>query len=133
MFQSTFNLWALCGFSTMPCVISWWSPNLVSIVFVTTESNLGQYPFTLDDTFFHAANEGKKFLDCVWVRLLPIRPKNHIQKRSYLTSSSCCAWGGEKNLESMGEVAIYRAKSLHKASQFHTVLAGTANIFHTGA
>ena len=41
--------------------------------------------------------------------------------------------GGEKNLEGMGEAAIYRAKSLHQASQFHTVLAGTANIFHTSA
>ena len=52
VFQSICNLWALCGFNTMPCVISRWSPDLVFVVFVTTESNPGHCPFTLDDTFF---------------------------------------------------------------------------------
>ena len=33
---------------------------------------------------------GKKFLNCVWVRLLPMGPKDHIQKRSYLMRSPCC-------------------------------------------
>ena len=46
VFQSICNLWALCGFNTMSCVISWWSPNLVFIVFVTMESNPGECPFT---------------------------------------------------------------------------------------
>ena len=35
---------SLCGFNTMPCVISQWSPDLVSVVFVTMESNQGQCP-----------------------------------------------------------------------------------------
>ena len=45
-----------------------------------TESNLGQCPFTLDDAFIPAAHGGKRFLDCVWVRLLPIGPKDHMQE-----------------------------------------------------
>ena len=55
---------SLCGLNTMPCVISWWSPNLVSVIFVTTKSDLGQCLFTLDDAFFPAAHGGKRFLDC---------------------------------------------------------------------
>ena len=46
VFQSICNLWALCDFNTMPCVISRWSPDLVSVVFVTAESNSGHCPFT---------------------------------------------------------------------------------------
>ena len=91
-------LWALCGFNTMPCIISRWSPDLVSVVFVTTKSNLGQFPFTLDDTFFPAAQGGKRFLDCVWVRLLSMGPRDHIQERPYLTHSLCCPWGERKTL-----------------------------------
>ena len=53
---------SLCGLNTMPCVISWWSPNLVSVIFVTTKSDLGQCPFTLDDAFFLAAYGGKNSL-----------------------------------------------------------------------
>ena len=97
----------------MSYVISWWSLDLVSVVFVTTESNLGQCPFTLDDAFFPAAHRGKRFLDCVWVRLLPMGPRDHMQERSYLTCSLCCPWGGEKNLEGMGETAVHGAKNLH--------------------
>ena len=37
VFQSTCNLWALCGFNTMPCVISRWSSNLVYVVFVAMD------------------------------------------------------------------------------------------------
>ena len=44
VFQSICNMWALCGFNTMPCVIFQWSLDLVSIVFVTTESNPGVIP-----------------------------------------------------------------------------------------
>ena len=77
------------------------------------ESNLGQYPFILDDAFFPAAHGGKRFLDCVWVRLLSMGPRDHMQERSYLTRSLCCPWGGEKNLKGMGEAAIHGAKSLH--------------------
>ena len=98
VFQSICNLWALCGFNTMPCVISRWSSNLVYVVFVTTESNLGQCPFTLDDTFFPTVHGGKRFLDCVWVRLLLMGPRNHMQKRSYLMRSLCCPWGERKTL-----------------------------------
>ena len=91
-------LWALCGFDTMPCVISRWSPDLVFIVFVTTELNLGQCPFTLDDAFFPVAHGGKRFLDCVWVRLLPMGPRDHMQERPYLTCSLYFSWGERKTL-----------------------------------
>ena len=64
------------------------------------ESNLGQCPFTLDDAFFPAVHGGKRFLDCVWVRLL-------------FDALSLLPMGGEKNLEGMGEATIYGAKSLH--------------------
>ena len=74
VFQSSFNFWDLCGFNTMPFVISQWSSNLVFIVFV--ESNLGQCPSTLDDVFFPTTHEGKRFLDCVWLRLLSMGPKD---------------------------------------------------------
>ena len=70
------------------------------------ESNPSQCPFTLDDTFFPAVHGGKRFLDYVWVRLLPMGPRDHMQERSYLTR-------GEKNLEGMGEVVVHGAKSLH--------------------
>ena len=91
-------LWVLCGFDTMPCVISRWSPNLVSVVFVTMESNPGQCPFTFDDAFFPAAHGGKRLLDCVWVRLLPMGPRDHMKERSYLTHSLYCPWGERKTL-----------------------------------
>ena len=79
---------------------------------MTTESDLGQCPFTLDDVFFSAAHEGKSFLDCVWVRLLPMGPRDHMQERSYLTHS-LLPMGGEENLESMSEASVHGAKSLH--------------------
>ena len=82
----------------MPCVISRWSPDLVFVVFVTTESNLGQCPFTLDDAFFPTSHGGKRFLDCVWVRLLSMGLRDHMQERSYLTRSFCCPWGERKTL-----------------------------------
>ena len=98
VFQSIYNLWALCDFNTMPCVISRWSSNLVSVIFVTTKSNPGQCLFTLDDAFFLATCRGKRFLNCVWVRLLLMGPKDHMQERSYLTHSLCCPWGERKIL-----------------------------------
>ena len=67
--------------------------------------------FTLDDVFFPTAHEGKRFLDCVWVRLLPMRSRDHMQERTYLTALFA-AHGGEKNLEGMGEAAVHGAKSL---------------------
>ena len=98
VFQSICNLWALCGFNTMQCVISRWSPDLVSVVFVTIELDPGQCPFTLDDVFFPTAHGGKRFLDCVWVRLLSMGPKDHMQKRFYLMRSLCYQWGERKTL-----------------------------------
>ena len=115
-------LWALCDFNTMSCVISRWSPDLVFVVFVTMESNPGQCLFTLDDAFFPATHGGKRFLDYVWVRLLSMGPRDHMQERSYLTRSLCCPWGQETtwktgpiwhDLEGMGEAVVHRAKSLH--------------------
>ena len=96
----------------MQCVITRWSTDLVFVVFVTMDLILGQCPFTLDDAFFPIAHGGKRFLDCVWVRLLPMGPKDHMQKRSYLMRSMLPI-GGEKNLKGMGEAAIHEAKSLH--------------------
>ena len=62
------------------------------------ESNPNQCPFTLDDAFFPAAHGGKRFLNCVWVRLLPMGPRDHMQERSYLTRSLYCPWGERKTL-----------------------------------
>ena len=87
--------------------------DLVSVVFVITESNQGQCLFTLDDAFFPAIHGGKRFLDCVWAKLLPMGPRDHMQERSYLTRFLCYPWEGEKNLEGMGEAVIHGAKSLH--------------------
>ena len=89
---------SLFGFNTVPCVISRWSPDLVSVVFVTMESNPGQCPFTLDNAFFPAVHGEKRFLDCMWVRLLPMEPRDHMQERSYLTHSLYCPWGERKTL-----------------------------------
>ena len=77
-----------------------------------TESDPGQCPFTMDDAFFPTAHGGKRFLNCVWVRLLSMGPKDHMKKRSYLTRS-LLPMGGEKNLEGMSEAAVHGAKSLH--------------------
>ena len=58
---------SLCGFNTIPCMIFRWSPDLVSVVFVTMESNLGQCPFTLDDAFFPVAHGGRgSLIVCGW-------------------------------------------------------------------
>uniref|UniRef100_A0A7N2LZJ8 Patatin n=1 Tax=Quercus lobata TaxID=97700 RepID=A0A7N2LZJ8_QUELO len=54
--------------------------------------------FTLDDAFFPAVHGEKRFLDCVWVRLLSMGPRDHMQERSYLTRSLCCPWGERKTL-----------------------------------
>ena len=104
VFQNICNLWTLCGLNTMPCVIFRWSADLVFVVFVTTKSNLDQCPFTLDESFFLAAywgggGGGTRFIDCVWVRLLPIGLKDHMQKMSYLTHSLCYPWGERKTLK----------------------------------
>ena len=82
---------------------------MVSVAFVTTESDLDQCLFTLDDAFFPTAHEGKRFLDCVWVRLL----KDHMQKRSYLMCSPYYLWGVRQNLEGIGEAATHGTKRLH--------------------
>ena len=76
---------AMCDFLVI-------NPDLVFVVFVTMKSNPGQWPFTLDDAFFPATHGGKRFLNCVWVRLLSMEPKDHMQKRSYLTCSPYCPW-----------------------------------------
>ena len=101
---------SLCCFNSMPCMISRWSLDLDSVVFMTTELDPSQCLFTLDDMFFPIAHGGKRFLDCVWARLLPIRPKDPMQKRSIwciLPAAykerekswgygwGCCPWGQE--------------------------------------
>ena len=59
----------------MSCVIFRWSPNFVSVVFVTTESDLDQCIFTLDDVFFPTAHKGRdSLIMCGW---------------------GCCPWGQE--------------------------------------
>ena len=109
---------SLCGFNTMPCVISRWSPDLVFVVFVTTESNPGQCPFTLDDAFFPATHGGKRFLDCVWVGLLPMGPRDHMQERSYLTRSLCCPLGERKTLRGWG-YCPWSQESAYQRGQYH--------------
>ena len=84
VFERKYIMWALCGFNPMPCVIFRWSPDLDFVVFVTTELDPGQCPSTLDDSFFLTTHGGKRFFNCMWVRLLP-----------------------------MGEAAVHRAKRLH--------------------
>ena len=69
--------------------------NLITF-FVRMESNLGQRSFTLDDAFFPATPGGKRFLDCVWVKLLPMGPRDHMQERSYLMHSLSAAHGGRE-------------------------------------
>ena len=97
MFQSNVT----CEFYVVltPCHM-WFpsDPNLVFVVFVTTESNPGQCPFTLDDAFFPTVYGGKRFLDYVWVGLLSMGHKDHMQKRSYLTRSLYCSWEERKTL-----------------------------------
>ena len=119
LFQSICNLWALCGFNTMPCVIFWWSPDLVSVVFVITESNPGQCPFTLDNVFFPTVHGGKRFLDCVWVRLLPMGSRDHMQERSYLTRSFCCPWGKRKTLRVWVSCCPWGQEFAYQRGQYH--------------
>ena len=80
---------------------------------MATKLDLGQCPFTLDDAFFPATHGRKRFLDYVWVRLLPMGPKDHMQKRSYLMHSPCCPRGERQNLEGMGEATAHGTKRLH--------------------
>ena len=113
VFQSICNLWALCGFNTMPCVISQWSPHLVSVVFMTTESNLGQCPFILDDAFFPTTHGGEEIpWLCVDEAAAHGAKRPHARKVLF-DALSLLPMGREKNLESMGETAIHRAKTLH--------------------
>ena len=97
----------------MSCVISLWSPDLISKIFMTMVSDPSQYPFTLDDTFFPVTHRRKRFLDCVWVRLLPMGSKDHKQKMSYLTHSPYYPWEKRQNFEGIGEIATHGAKRLH--------------------
>ena len=113
LFQSICNLGVLCGFNTMPCVISQWSPYLVSVVFVTTESNLGQCPFILDDAFFPATHGGEEI---PW--LCVDEAAAHGAKRPYardvlFDTLSLLPMAGEKNLKGMSEATIRGAKKLH--------------------
>ena len=59
--------------------------------------------------FFPVAYGGKRFLNCVWVRLLPMGPRDHMQERSYLRHSLYYPWGERK----LGETVAHGAKSLH--------------------
>nr|POE50058.1 hypothetical protein CFP56_68469 [Quercus suber] len=68
------------------------------ILFLSDHPIWFRWLFTLDDAFFPAVHRGKRFLDCVWVRLLPMGPRDHMQERSYLTRSFCCPWGERKIL-----------------------------------
>ena len=111
----------------MPCVISRWSPDLVFVVFVTTESVLDQCPFSLDDAFFPTAYKEKRLLNCVWVRLLPMGPKDHMQKRSYLTRSPYCPWRERQNLEGISETVAHWAKRMHTRKD-NIMLVGNGRI-----
>ncbi|XP_050248791.1 uncharacterized protein LOC126696049 [Quercus robur] len=78
-------------FEVLANLLGTWRIRLLRLrVFVTMESDLGQYSFTLDDAFFPAAYGRKRFLDCVWVRLLLMGPRDHMQEMFYLTCSLYC-------------------------------------------
>ena len=51
-------------------------------------------------------------VDCVWVSLLPMGPRDHMQEVLF-DALFLLPMGGEKNLEGMGEAAIHGTKSLH--------------------
>ena len=40
-------------------------------------------------------------------------PKDHMQKRPYLTRSPCYPWEEKQNLKDMGETVAHEAKRLH--------------------
>ena len=97
----------------MPCVISQWTPDLVSIVFVTIESNPGQCPF-------HFGWCVLPF--CLWGEEVPwlcmgetvVRGAKRPHARDVLFDAlSLLSMRREKNFKSMGEATIHRAKSLH--------------------
>ena len=67
-------------------------------------------PFHFGWRVLPCAHGGKRFLDCMWVRLLPMGPKDHMQKRSYLTRSLCCPWGERQNFEGMDETVAHRPR-----------------------
>ena len=98
VFQSNVTCKFMC-FNTMPCVISRWSPDLVSVVFVTTESNQSQCLFTLDDAFFPIIHGGKRLLDCVWVRLLPMGQETTCKRGPIWRALSAIHGGREKPWE----------------------------------
>ena len=113
VFQSICNLWALCGYNTMPCEISQWSPDLVFVIFVTTRSDPGQCTFTLIDAFFLTAHGGEKVpWLCVDEAAAHGAKRPHARKVLFDTLS-LLPMGGEKNLEGMGEAVVHGAKSLH--------------------
>ena len=91
----------------------WRSPDLVSVVFVTTESDLGQCPFALDDAFFSAIHEGEKVpWLCVGEATTHGAKRPHAREVLF-DALSRQPMGGEKNLVGMGGAVVYRAKSLH--------------------
>ena len=102
----------------MPCVISRCSPDLVSVVFMTMELDLGQCPFTLDDAFFPAPHGGKKFLDCVWVRLLSMEPKNHMQKRSATHGGREKSWRYGWGCYPWGQESTYQRGQYHASCEW---------------
>ena len=85
--------WALCCFNSMSCVFSQWSPNLVSVVFVTNKirSKLVSFHFG-------------------W-RVLPYYPRG--RDSLIVCRWGCCLLGERQNLEGIGEAVAYGAKRLH--------------------
>ena len=87
--------------------------------FVRMESNPGQCSFTLDDTFFPSAHGGKRFINCVWVRLLPMGPRDHMQEGSYLMCSLCCLWGVRKTWRYGWGCCLWGQESTYHRGQFY--------------
>ena len=110
---------SLCGFNTMPCVISRWSPDLIFVVFVTTESDLGQCSFTLDDAFFLAAHGGKRLLDYVWVRLLPMGQETTCKRGLIWRALSAAHGGREKPWAYGGGCCPCGQESTYQRGQYH--------------
>ena len=104
---------SLCGFNTMSCVISRWLLDLVSIVFMTTESNQGQCPFTLNDAFFLTVHRGEEVPWLCVGEAVAYGTKRPHAREGLFNALSLLPMGREKNLKGMGEVTVHAAKSLH--------------------
>ena len=94
-------------------MISRWSPDLVSIVFVTIESNPGQRPFHFRWCILPFCPWGEEVPWLCMGEAVVCGAKRPHARDVLFAALSLLSMRGEKNFESMGEAAVHRAKSLH--------------------